>query len=177
MKLSSALTRTATLCAVLLPSMALASPDWACIEPALQVELDLKLKFQDDFAELVSTERPEFGELAQLAAEATKTNFTMRLSRIVWLWEQDPSRLASPNDFWVLDWRDDDMSQWLEADPANAVSQEQFEEIQGSIGEHPDLPDFRAYVSDNRAVSPYLELYTSFGEDTQVARESVESCY
>ncbi len=177
MKLSSALTRTAMLCAFLLPSTTVASPDWTCIEPALRDELELKFKFQDDFAELVSTERPEFGELVQLGAEATKTNFAMRLSRIVWLWEHDPSRLASPNDFWVLDWRDDDMSQWLEADPANAVSQAQFEALQGSINEHPDLPDFRAYVSDNRSVSPYLELYTLFGEDTQVAREIVASCY
>ncbi len=177
MKLPNTIMQIAMAGALLLPSSVVGSPDWDCIELALREELDLKLKFQDDFADLVSTERPEFGELAQLGAEATKSSFTMRLSRIDWLWRSDPSRFATPDDFWVLSWSEDDMSGWLSANPSNSALEERFGELRASLRGHPELNEFRTYVSDSRSVSPYLELYTAFGEDIRVIREQVALCF
>ncbi|WP_299661681.1 hypothetical protein [uncultured Ruegeria sp.] len=159
------------------PCMLLAAPDWKCLQPALKEELNRKLIFQDDFAELVSAERPEFADVAQLGADASKINFEMRLSRIKWLWNEEPSRLSDPEDLWVFDWSDADMIKWLEADPDNLSSFERFDELQASLSGHPSLPEFRSYVSDNKAVSPYLELYSAFGEDIRSDRDKVANCF
>lgn len=168
---------SAVLCAAMMPVPVLADPDWNCLERALREELHLKLKFQDDFAELVSAERSDFAEVASLGAAASKLNFRMRFSRIAWHWETNPERFTDPNSLWVFVWSDDDMAQWLEADPDNPVSNARFEEFQASLRNHPGLPDFRTFVSDNRTVSPFLELYVAFGDEIKTARENAVKCF
>ncbi len=163
--------------ASIVPSMLLANPDWTCLQPALKEELNRKLLFQDDLAELVSAERPEFADVAQLGANVSKINFEMRLSRIAWLWNEEPSRLTVPDDLWAFIWSDADMTKWLEANPDNLSSFERFDELQASLSGHPSLPEFRSYLSDNKAVSPYLELYTAFGEDLRAERDKVANCF
>ncbi len=155
----------------------LAAPDWSCLESALQKELERKLTFQDEFAEMVSAKRPEFADIARKGAETSKANFEMRYSRIAWLWSTNPSRFAEPDAFWSFAWSEDDMANWLEADPDNPAMLERVEGYQESLRDDPELADFRTYVSEKSTVSPYLELYTAFGEDIRADRNKVAICF
>jgi len=159
------------------PGRAQAAPEWACLEPALEAELAGKLKFQDDFAALVSEARPDLAEIAAMGAETARENFTMRFSRIVWLWRTDPGRFSYPDAFWSFAWTDRDAAGWLNADPNHRAMHDRLEILKQSLRDHPDAKTLRIFGSQNRTLSPFVELTTAFGQAIGVLRDRVAACF
>lgn len=159
------------------PGPAHAAPEWTCLEPALEAELAGKLKFQDDFAALITETRPEFADIAAMNAATARQSFTMRFSRIAWLWRTDPGRFSYPDAFWSFAWNDKDLDGWLNADPDHRAMRDRLDNLKKQLREHPDAGALRAHVSENRTQSPFVDLTTAFGQAIGVQRDRVAACF
>lgn len=154
-----------------------AAPEWSCLEPALEAELAGKLRFQDDFAALVTKTRPDLADIAAMNATAAQESFTIRYSRIVWLWRTDPARLSYPDAFWGFAWNDKDTAGWLSADPDHRAKRDRLEKLKKRVRNHPDATALRTFVSQNRTQTPFVELTTAFGKAIGVQRDRVAACF
>ncbi|MEM9045813.1 MAG: hypothetical protein AAGC81_14075 [Pseudomonadota bacterium] len=156
---------------------AYSAPKWACLEPALKTELAHKLTFQGDFASLISEMRPELAEVAALNAATAKMGFEMRYSRIVWIWQEDPSRLSDPDAFWAFAWSDEDTKAWREASAEHASMHDRVEALKTELTEHQDTAALREFASELRKETTYVDLLTEFGAAVRSDRDRVAECY
>lgn len=154
-----------------------AEPTWGCVEPALRKELERKLEFQDDFAATVISLRPDFDEIATLAASASKEAFKVRFLRIAWLWENDRVRLSHADAFWSYRWDEDDTTAWRLADNSHVAAHDLETALKKRLQEHPDAKSYGSFGSENRGREPFLGLLTDFGTDISTERDRIAACF
>lgn len=159
------------------PVPALAQPTWECLEPALKQELERKLQFQDDFASTAISQRPDFKDIATLAASASKEAFKVRYSQIAWLWENDRGRLSHADAFWSFPWDENDTKEWRLADQSHSAADDLSEDLKRRVREHPDALSYRSFGSEKRSSEPFVSLLTTFGTEIGSYRDRVASCF
>jgi len=177
MKRTTKLISTTLLYLAFTASQAVALPDRACLEPALADELQSKLDFQDNWAVLVATQRPELTEPANMQAATSKLAFERRLSRVLWLLEIAPNRFESADDVWALDWSDEDQAAWLTADFTHQALQDTFDEARSDLRTMPNADAFRTFLYTANENQDFVRLGEAFAETNGVLRNAVAGCF
>lgn len=152
----------------------------ACIERAIDLDLQAKVSFQRSLHDLIVAERPEFSELAGISRDFQVALFRNRAAKLAYLLRHDADRLRTDSGvsaFGNFEWSDPDEASFLAETPNHAAMAVEIERLRRANDGHPDWDGLRTFVQSDLAMSPaFRALANNLRADLVSTEETLDGC-
>lgn len=132
----------------------------ACIERAIELDLEAKLSFQLGLHDLIVAARPEFAELAGISRDLQVALSRSRSAKLAYLLRHDAGRLRTDSGvsaFSNFAWSDRDEAAFNAESPDHAAMTAEIERLRQANDGHPDWDTLRAFVRSDLSSMPAFQ--------------------